>query len=157
MKFKELFEKWELSSLKLNAKFVEAEFIAKPEDQEAAWEMYVELVTRVLTQELKDVDGDEETALNSVYNLFGITRDILKRKGRKCDSFSKIAVVILNQIVRPFTAKWHKLKQEHVFEDKEKCIEFREDLRNLQRNMRKYTALLAQIAEVEDITELTDY
>ena len=89
--------------------------------------------------------------------MLGITRDILKRKGRKCDSFSKIAVVILNQIVRPFTAKWHKLKQEHAFEDKEKCIEFREDLRNLQRNMRKYTALLAQIAEVEDITELTDY
>lgn len=156
MKFKELFEKWEFSSLKLNTKFVEAEFIAKTEDREAAWEMYVELVTRILTQELKDTDGDEETALNSVHSLFEITRHILKRKGRKCDSFTKIAVIILNQIVRPFTAKWHKLKNEKAFEDKEKCMEFREDLRTLQGNMRKYAALLAQIAEVEDITELTE-
>ena len=53
-----------------------------------------------------------------------------------------------------YIIKSHKLKQEKAFEDKEKCMEFREDLKELQKNMRKYTALLAQIAEVEDITEL---
>ena len=156
MKIKDLFEKWELSSLKLNLKFIEAEFVANPEDQEAAWEMYVELITRVLTQELDENDGNEKSALVSAYSLFGVTREILKSKGRKCEAFTKIAVIILNQIVRPFTAKWHKLESEGAFDNKEKCKEFRVDLKELQINMRKYSALLAEIAGVEDITNISD-
>lgn len=97
--------------MKLNLKFLQAEFEANPEDQEAAWEMYVELITRIVTQYLDINSGDEASALNSVYSLFGVTRTILKQKGRKCESFTKISVIILNQVVRPFTAKWHKEKK----------------------------------------------
>lgn len=154
MKVKEVLNKWELNSLKLNLNYIEAEFTTNDNDKDAAWEMYVELVTRILTQNLNETDGDEETALTSVYSLFGITRDILKQKGRKCDAFSKIAVIILNQIVRPFTAKWHKRKLEGALENKEGCIEFRNELKELQKELRKYAALLADIAEVEDITVL---
>ena len=50
MKVKDLFENWGLTNIKLNVGFMEAEFEAKPDDQEAAWEMYVELITRTLTQ-----------------------------------------------------------------------------------------------------------
>lgn len=60
MKVKDLFENWGLTNIKLNVGFMEAEFEAKPDDQEAAWEMYVELITRTLTQELRDEDGDEK-------------------------------------------------------------------------------------------------
>ena len=95
MKYKDLFENWGLKSLKLNLKFVEAEFVAQPEDQDAAWEMYVELITRVATQFLEPDAGEEESALNSVYSLFETTRSILKEKGRKCESFTKIAVIVL--------------------------------------------------------------
>jgi hypothetical protein len=156
MKIKDLFENWGLSSLKINMKFLEAEFNPNPEDEEAAWEMYVELITRTLTQELGNNDGDEKTALDSVYSLFGITREILKEKGRKCENFTKIAVIILNQIVRPFTAKWHKLELEGAFDDDNMCKEFRNDLRLLQEKMRNYSSMLAEIAKVEDITELNE-
>ena len=156
MKIKDLFENWGLTNIKLNVGFMEAEFEAKPDDQEAAWEMYVELITRTLTQELRDEDGDEKTALDSVHSLFPITREILKSKGRKCESFTKIAVIVLNQIVRPFTAKWHKLEIEGAFNDPVKCKEFREELKQLQKKMRGYSAMLASIAGVEDITALCE-
>lgn len=156
MKVKGLFENWGLTNIKLNVGFMEAEFEAKPDDQEAAWEMYVELITRTLTQELRDEDGDEKTALDSVHSLFPITREILKSKGRKCEAFTKIAVIVLNQIVRPFTAKWHKLEIEGAFDNPAKCKEFREELKQLQSKMRGYSAMLASIAGVEDITALCE-
>ena len=156
MKVKDLFENWGLTNIKLNVGFMEAEFEAKPDDQEAAWEMYVELITRTLTQELRDEDGDEKTALDSVHSLFPITREILKSKGRKCEAFTKIAVIVLNQIVRPFTAKWHKLEIEGAFDSPAKCKEFREELKQLQSKMRGYSAMLASIAGVEDITALCE-
>ena len=36
MKVKDLFENWGLTNIKLNVGFMEAEFEAKPDDQEAA-------------------------------------------------------------------------------------------------------------------------
>ena len=155
MTYKDLFEKWKLSSLKLNLKFVEAEFVADAADEEAAWEMYVELITRITTQRLEY--GDEQAALDSVYSLFKTTRRVLVRKGRKARSFTKIAVVVLNQVVRPFTAKWHKRSLEGAFENPELCAEFRDELATLQDELRKYSALLADMAKVEDITEISAF
>ena len=48
---------------------------------------------------------------------YAITREIIKHHGRDCIEFTKIAVVVLNQIIRPFTAKWHRLSASKAFED----------------------------------------
>ena len=154
MKYFDLFEKWGLKKLKLNLNFLTAEFEPTTEDKDAAWEMYVELITRVVTQRLDPEDGDEKSALDSIYSLFGSTRTILKGKGRQSVAFTKIAVVVLNQVVRPFTAKWHKLSLAGGFNDPETCLKFRAELDALQDDLRKYAALLADLAEVEDITDL---
>ena len=66
-------------------------------NQDAAWAMYVQMLTRITTQPLPDEDGGEQTALDSVYKLFEITRDILTEYGREAPEFSKLAVLILNQ------------------------------------------------------------
>ena len=150
--FDQLFEKWHLKSIKLNIKFASMEFAPNDVDREAAWELYVELLTRITTQSLPLSDGDEKTALDSVYSIFPITREILKRKGRQCTEFSKVAIPVLNQVVRPFTAKWHKLSLNNAFEDPEKCREFREELKNLQTLLKYYTSLLSEVAEVEDLS-----
>ncbi|MGX8699157.1 MAG: hypothetical protein ACSW8F_04410, partial [bacterium] len=76
--FRDFFDKWHFSSIKLSAGFAEAELAPNPNDKEAAWEMYVEMITRIVTQPLPREDGDEKTALDSVYSLFPITRQILK-------------------------------------------------------------------------------
>ncbi|MBQ9348219.1 MAG: hypothetical protein IJT94_12955 [Oscillibacter sp.] len=154
MKYKELFDKWGLTSLRVNLNFIEMEFDPAPADREAAWEMYVEMITRIVTQPLESEHGDEKAALSSIFSLFPSTREILRARGRKAQGFTKIAVVVLNQLVRPFTAKWHKLSLDGAFDDPAQCRAFRKELSELQEYLRRYAALLADLAEVEDITDL---
>jgi hypothetical protein len=79
----------------------------KDQDRKAAWELYVELITRIATQRLDPEEGDEAAALKSIHELFPLTRETIRRNGRYCINFTRIAVVVLNQKVRPFTARWH--------------------------------------------------
>lgn len=154
MTFSDLFRQWGLTSIKLNIGFEEMELKATEDDQTAAWDMYVELLTRITTQPFEDGVGDEETALTSVYNLFAITREILKTKGRKARDFTKVAVIVLNQVIRPFTAKWHRKKLSGAFSNEEECMIFHQDLKELQGKLICYARLLADMAMVEDLTEI---
>ena len=154
MKWSEWLEKWNMSSLKVTVPFLEMEWKPQDEDKAAAWELYIELLTRITTQSLDSSHGDEKTALDSIYSLFPITRQILKANSRKCIEFTKIAVIVLNQVIRPFTAKWHRLKLQNAFDDPIKCEEFRIALVDLQEDLRNYTKMLADMAGVEDLTTL---
>ena len=154
MKWKEWLENWSMTTLKINSPFLEMEWKPKDEDKDAAWELYIELLTRITTQPLPKEHGDESTALDSIHSLFNLTREIIKRRGRLCIEFTKIAIVILNQKIRPFTAKWHKLMIGKDFENLDKCAEFRTELEELQKILRIYTKMLADMAGVEDLTEL---
>jgi hypothetical protein len=116
--------------------------------------MYIELITRITTQPLALEDGDEATALESIHSIFEITREILKTKGKKAINFTRIAIVVLNQIIRPFTAKWHKKMLNNAFQISDECLTFREELDNLQLELIKYTRLLADLARVEDLTAI---
>ena len=154
MKRRDFLEKWGLSSLKIKLGFLEGEFNPQAPDRAAAWELYVELLTRVTTQYLAAQHGDEQAALESVYALFGVTRQILRSQGSGCGEFAKLAIPVLNQVVRPFTAKWHRLSLAGAFKNAKRCREFRDELASLQEQIRAYTKALAAMAEVEDLTEL---
>jgi hypothetical protein len=94
---------------------------ADTEEQRAAWEMYVELVTRISVVELRPDEGLLREALSSLYTLFSITRDILHKygpevarpKGQEHLSFGYLSVTVLNAVVRPVLAKWHPLLLDH--------------------------------------------
>ena len=155
MKLRELFDKWSLSKLKINAHFLELEFEPNDHDKDAAWAMYVELLTRITTQALPAGQGDEATALASVHRLFAITREILHAPGaRHADKFAKVAIMILNQIVRPFTVHWHKAMQDHAFDNRAECQRFRAELAALQAVLTNYAGVLSDLAGVEDLTTL---
>ena len=154
MKWKKWLENWDMTSLKINAPFLEMEWQPNEPDKDAAWEMYVELITRITIQSLPEEVGDEEAALESIYSLFSITRNILKKYGRDAQEFSKLAIIVLNQIIRPFTTKWHKLALDGAFEDEEQRKEFRKELEELQNKLIIYTKMLADMAGVEDLTKL---
>ena len=143
-----------MTSLKLQLGILESEWSPKPADQDAAWDLYIELLTRITTQPLPSDHGVEKAALDSIYALFGLTRDAIKRHGRGCTEFAKLAVVILNQFVRPFTAKWHRLSEAGAFKDEAQCQQFRRELEELQATLRTYTKMLADLADVEDLSEL---
>ncbi len=154
MKVIDWFKKWNLSSLKINAQFLEVELNFQDTDKKAAWELYIELLTRITTQPLNVEHGDEATALQSIHSIFPITGEILKKYGAESVEFAKISIVILNQIVRPFTAKWHKLSLEGAFKNKIECKEFREELEELRSKLIIYSRMLSEIAGVEDLTDL---
>lgn len=153
MQLKKLLEKWDLTSLKINAPFMETTWGPHDEDKTAAWEHYVELITRISTQHLEPDAGDETATLKSISDLFALTRETTKCNGRHCINFTRIAVAVRNQKVRPFTAKWHRLTCAAPLSDADK-IAFRDELRGLQTDLRTYTRPLADLADVEDMTDL---
>ena len=150
MKIQDLFENWGIKDLKLSVGFLEMNWEPQPDEQQAAWELYIELLTRISTQPLPDVDGDEATALASIFGLFEVTRKLLKERGRKAQTFSKVTIVVLNQKIRPFTAKWHTLSLDDGFKDQATCEKFRVELKEIQEVLSGYAGVLAQIANVED-------
>ena len=148
------FRNFHLERVSLNAQIVDIEMSFKDTDKDSAWELYIEMLTRTVTQPLSSETGGEETALNSVYSLFPTTRKILRRQGRNSIRFSMIAIPVLNQVVRPFTAKWHRESLAGAFNDADKRAEFRRELEVLQEELRNYNRMLAEIAGVEDLTDL---
>jgi hypothetical protein len=85
-------------------------------ERAAAWEMLVELSTRVTLVELRPGEGLLREALTSYYSLFAITRDILRRHGpgtaqagqdRGGVSFAALAISVLNGGIRPLLGYWH--------------------------------------------------
>ena len=154
MKLAELFHNAYLETVRIGPRWANVEISFKEEDRNAAWELYIEMLTRIVTKELPSQVGDEQTALDSVYSIFPTTREILRRRGRSTIEFSKVAIPVLNQVVRPFTAKWHKESLAGAFSSSSGCQEFRVELETIQEELRKYNRLLAEIAEVEDLTDL---
>lgn len=135
------------------------EFSSNDEDKKAAWELYIELATRITTQELPDKDGDEKTALDSVYSLFPNTREISKKYGPDCINFTNVTFTILNQWIRPFTAKWHKKLIQGAFahandEHEKNCSEFRKELKELREILLIFKNIMANMAGLEGKTAL---
>lgn len=156
MKLKDLFENWNITGLKVKTPILDMEWSPEDADKDAAWDMYIELLTRITTRPLPDIDGVEKAALESIYAMFGITRNIIKENGRKCQKFARVAIIILNQVIRPFTAKWHKLSEDGSLNSPDQCALFRSELKELQLKLINYSKLLAQISGVEDLTQMED-
>ena len=156
MNLKDWFEKFRLEKVRLNVALVQAEISFRDRDKDAAWDLYVEMLTRIATQPLPREHGDEKTALESVYSLFPTTREILRRHGRASLQFGKVAIPVLNQVVRPFTAKWHGKSVAGAFDDPDERARFREELEALRTDLRNYNRMLAGIAGVEDLTDLEE-
>jgi hypothetical protein len=154
MKWRDWLAEWGLDSLRINLKFLEMEWTPKDADRNAAWDLYIELLTRITTQPLAREDDDEQAALESIHKLFEITRDILHKHGAGCGDFAKVAIPVLNQIIRPFTAKWHRLTLAGALKNPARCKEFRDELVALQVQLDHYAQALAKMANVEDLTKL---
>jgi len=142
----------------------------EPDESErnAAWEMYVELITRISVAELKPEEGLLREAISSLYTLFDSTRKILrgygpsiaKPKGKDNLSFGYLAVAILNAVLRPVLAKWHPLlldyetTKENLVSPLEhekrwdKYEELRQVLNDTRGVLTQYANLLAQVADV---------
>jgi hypothetical protein len=142
----------------------------------AAWEMYLELATRISTQPLKHDEGILREELVSLDELFQATREIFRRHGpgvgRKSGSgeycFTELAVCVLNHGLRPVLAKWHPLLADYEagraadvsaveHEDAWKqASELRTALEQLRTDLIVYANVLAEAARVEPLITLDE-
>jgi hypothetical protein len=83
-------------------------------ERRAAWEMLVELTTRVPVIPLRQNEGLLREALTSLHTLFQQTRGVLRSGGAEVAtdrqgelSMAVITGHLLNQVVRPVLAYWH--------------------------------------------------
>lgn len=110
-----------LAKVTVKLPWLEGEWVADRDQQRAAWEMYVELVTRIGVQPLAPDEGQLREALDSLYALFGETRRILRQYGpvvalpakKGALTFGAVAVDVLNRSLRPLLTKWHPLLLDH--------------------------------------------
>jgi hypothetical protein len=95
----------------------ELEWEPDPTQRMAAWELYVELATRIAAQPLDLAQSSLRDWLNSLHGLFPTTRDVLRRGGPEVgasrSSVGGIAITVLNTGLRPFLSKWHPALQAH--------------------------------------------
>lgn len=155
---------------------IEGNWVPDELEREAAWDMYVELVTRITVVELKPNEGLLREALASYHTLFNTTREILKKygptvaqaKGKDNISFGRIAVEILNVVLRPVLAYWHPRLLEYentrdpsvsVTEHEmqwDSAVELRKKLEETRLHLLCYADTLAKVARVQSLIAETD-
>lgn len=143
------------------------------EERKAAWELYVELATRIAVVELRPEEGLLREALSSLYTVFESTRGILRSHGPTVAqatnendgdlSFGYLAVAVLNTVIRPVLAKWHPMLEDYESErpegtsrlKHERQWEYNKELRDVLEETRgillQYADTLAQVAEVRSL------
>lgn len=142
------------------------EFQDDESQQKAAWSLYVELSTRIAIQPLGENEGILREALTSLYNVFGITRQILREAGPEIakgpQSFGAVAIDVLNKGLRPLLVKWHPILKayeeqkpiERTSVEHERLWEYEKELRSdinkVREQMAIYVSVLGKIAGVEE-------
>lgn len=147
---------------------ITGEWEPNEDQQNASWEIYVELVTRVSVVGLKEGEGNIREALSSLYAIFSETRAVLKKYGPGIAispgqgnlSLGYIAVSVLNDFLRPFLTKWHPLllsyedtRSEETplmthYSDWNQDEKIREELNNLSDFLYEYSKILAKGAGI---------
>ncbi|MBK8759005.1 MAG: hypothetical protein IPM03_00895 [Sulfuritalea sp.] len=154
MTWGEWLRKRDMASLRLGDRFLAMEWRPRDEDKLAAWQLYVELLTRTAARPPDKDFSDEKADLESINSIIEITRQILRPLSRDSMEFAKIAILALNQVVRPFTAKWNRRSVEGAFAGSDSRRSFGEELSALTATLRKIARMLADMAGVDDLTAL---
>ena len=89
--------------------------------------------------------GIEARALESLWELFGLSRTAMKDHPG-CEQFARIATKMLNVDVRPVTAKWHRAHQAGVLDSRDGANDFRAELSQLQKKLVKFVGDLQIMA-----------
>ncbi len=151
-------------------------WVPSDEERTAAWEMYVELVTRSSVVELKPDEGLLREVLTSLYSLFDTTRVILRSHGPAVAtaqdggvvSFGHLAVSILNQVIRPLLATWHPELEDYESQRPsdtsrlewerqwEKNADLRDALEEVRDSMMGYAGILGDVCDAKGLLVLTD-
>ncbi|MDO0911147.1 TIR domain-containing protein [Streptomyces sp. DT2A-34] len=140
-----------------------------PVERAAAFDLQVELVTRVGVQPLAPDQGSLREALTSMHALFGTARDVLHRVADETATplvLPHIAATLANVHLRPFLSTWHPALQQHEAQRPdgtspaahehawERAAQMRADLDRLRLPLTRIATRLAELTGVDLLTEL---
>ncbi|MEM1227021.1 MAG: patatin-like phospholipase family protein [Planctomycetota bacterium] len=137
---------------KLGKQWQDRHFDPTTEDRAAAWRLYIQLRSRITSQELPYLDGDEAAAVDSIHKLFDFTREACNADGAKSARFSELAWAVMDLFVRDLTAKWHK----PILENRltvDLAHELRTDLQQLRIGMTFAMRLFESLASGDPIRQ----
>lgn len=87
--------------------------------RQIAWNLFVEISSRVVTQPLEQRAGNLREAINSLHKTFGLVRNQLSTRlpsalhpGKTEMSVECYALGLLNEALRPFLSRWHPRLQD---------------------------------------------
>lgn len=155
-------------TLKLPGTEIEGTWEPDEAERRAAWELYVELVTRTTVVQLKDGEGRLREVLTSYHTLFETTRKILRHYGPSIAlpkasgkvSFGHLAVPVLNLVLRPVLSHWHPLLTDWESRRGEETSpvehenqwphneELRQAIRKVQQVLDHYARILEEVADI---------
>lgn len=158
--------------VELDLKLIKINGTWEPNDVErrAAWELYVELITRVAVVPMQQ--GLLREALNSLHSLFANSREILRRYGPATAdpkpngqyNLAYLTVAMLNFVLRPVLSYWHpqlesfeatKIASVSRFDHESQwahASRMRDALAVTQQQLAAYSALLATACGIPDLT-----
>jgi len=141
-------ELWKIKDAKLVEKRGDNCWAPSDEDRALAWDIYIELHSRVSTQSLDDKQGNDLAALESIHNLFSIARERMQFHGIQCANTSTLIMLFLNQYLREFMTKWHKFSIQENWKDGGGVINenFRSELKGIQESLESFSTALSHLA-----------
>jgi hypothetical protein len=147
---------WRLEEVEIQG----LKFTSAGAQRRVAWRLFVEMATRIATQPMRDEDGNDGIALESLRKLFDLTRTAVSEMqltpSTSGDTIETYALDMLNNDLRPFLSKWHPLWDDFVKIGKvdsqiwPEHKRFRDELRYLQGKIESRARGLATIAGVKN-------
>jgi hypothetical protein len=136
-------------------------------ERRAAWQLYVELATRITSTPFDRATGSARSVIESLHGVFLLTRQILREAGpdvaRSEHSFGPLAIRFLREVLAPFLLRWHEPLQEYEAtrtdhasgiahaQKWDRFPDFCKDLAIVQDKTRAYTVALADISGVVSV------
>lgn len=114
-------------------------------NQLAAHQLLTELRTRISTQPLPYRYGVEADALRNLWEVFDQARAAIKANPG-CEQFAARTTTVLNTVLRPLTAKWHRALEDGRLNGRDGADAFRGELQQVQARLREFAAELHEMA-----------
>ena len=117
-------------------------------DRALAFDMLVEIRTRILDNALGPNEGTDLSALESVHSLFPSARQFMHKHGYQCANCGRILNAYLNTYVRRFTTKFHPVSISECWKDNPLSVnaEFRKELSELVERLVELVEALKRLA-----------
>jgi len=143
--------------------FSELRFAVTRDNQQVAWRLFVEAVTRVSVRPLEAGTGQLREAFNSLYTLFATTREVLaqaqpSRAVSNKPTVEHLAIAMLSDELRPFLSTWHprlrSWEQGNSAEPEGRWpydAECRDELAAMQRRLAQYVVGFGELAQVPNL------